>query len=107
MKKLACPSCLSIGLAYDLLPQCQQGFASKAKISCLSCSEEIDEEFTCKRVRGSQSNRALFDVNMRAMMAFKGIGCGFADMIEWSGTINMPSHLQQNAYANNHSSCNL
>ncbi len=78
MKKLACPSCLNIGLAYELLPQSHQGVASKAKITCLSCREEIDEEFTCKCVGGSLSNRALFDVNMRATMAFRDIWCGFA-----------------------------
>ena len=40
---------------------------------------------------------------MRATMAFRGIGCGFAAMSEWSGTMNLPNHLSQNAYANNHS----
>ena len=40
---------------------------------------------------------------MRATMAFRGIGCGYAAMTEWSGTMNMSNHLSQNAYTSNHS----
>lgn len=103
MSKLACPTCLCVGLQYELLQDSHRGFSSRGKVSCPSCNEEISEEYTCKRVSGSNFSRCPFDINMRATMAFRGIGCGFAAMSEWSGTMNMPNHLSQNAYTNNHS----
>ena len=103
LSKLACPTCHSVGLVYRLLPDSYHGFSSRGLVSCPACSEEIDEQFTCKRVGGSESSRSPFDINMRATMAFRGIGCGYAAMSEWSGTMNMPSHLSQNAYTSNHS----
>ena len=92
-----------MGLHYELLQDKYQGFSSRGKVSCPVCNEEIDEQFTCKRVGGSESSRSPFDINMRATMAFRGVGCGYAAMSEWSGTMNMPNHLSQNAYMSNHS----
>ena len=103
MSKLACPTCHSVGLVYKLIPDSYHGFSSRGLVSCPTCSEEIDEQFTCKRVGGSESSRSPFDINMRATMAFRGIGCGYAAMSEWSGIMNMPNHLSQNAYTSSHS----
>ena len=102
MRKLACPTCHSVGLVYKLLADSYQGFSSRGQVSCPSCSETIDEQFTCKRVGGSEASRSPFDINMRATIAFRGAGCGFAAMSEWSGTMNLPNHLSQNAYTSNH-----
>ena len=72
-------------------------------MSCRSCYKDIKQQFTCRRVAWSKSARSPFDINMPATMAFRGIGCGFGAMKEWSGTMNLPNCLSQNAYINHHS----
>ena len=39
-----------------------------------------------------------FEINVRATLAFRGMGCGFSAMKEWSGIMNMPFVLTQNSY---------
>ena len=101
--KLACPNCESVGLTFQLVLESFQGFSSKGKVRCPACENDIDVGYTCNRVDGSKSSRAPFDINMRATMAFRGIGCGYTAMNEWCGTMNLPNCLSQNSYTSNHS----
>eukprot|EP00112_Aurelia_sp_Birch-Aquarium-sp1_P015507 Seg3441.4 transcript_id=Seg3441.4/GoldUCD/mRNA.D3Y31 product="hypothetical protein" protein_id=Seg3441.4/GoldUCD/D3Y31 len=42
------------------------------------------------------------DINIRAILAFRGIGCGYSAMREWASTMNMPHYLSCDAYASAH-----
>ena len=46
--------------------------------------------------------RVPFEINSRATLAFRGIGCGFSAMNEWCGVMNMPYSMSQDAYTTHH-----
>ena len=81
-----------------MVPESKCGFAAKAKISCSHCEEICGTNFLSERVSNSQSQNAPFDINVRAILAFRGIGCGFSAMKERCGMINIPFVLTRNSY---------
>ena len=95
---LLCPDCGLPGVSFEVVPESKCGFAAKAKISCSHCEEICGTNFLCERVGNSRSQNVPFDINVRATLAFRGIGCGFSAMKEWSGMMNMPFVLTQNSY---------
>ena len=98
LSKLLCPTCGLSGVSFQVIPEGKCGFAAKAKITCRNCDEICGTSFLCERVGNSQSQNIPFDINVRATLAFRGIGCGFSAMKEWSGMMNMPFVLTQNSY---------
>ena len=98
ISKLLCPYCGMSGVSFQLVPETKCGFAAKAKITCSNCDETSSTNFLFERVGNSLSNNVPFDINVRATLAFRGIGCGFSSMKEWSGMMNMPYVLSQNSY---------
>lgn len=98
ISKLLCPSCGMCAVSFQVISDSKCGFAAKANISCSNCGEICGTNFLCERVGSSQSQNMPFDINVRATLAFRGIGCGFSSMKEWSGMMNMPFVLSQNSY---------
>ena len=47
--------------------------------------------FLCQRVGSATSSRTPFDINLRAVLTFCGIGCDFSSMKDWCGTMNFPN----------------
>ena len=83
------------------------GFAAKARTYCSSCDKIVVEEFLSKRADGSCSSQVPFEVNLKAVLAFRGIGCGYSSIKEWCGIINMPYRISQDTYTNTHSKLNV
>ena len=54
--------------------------------------------FLCDRVGGEQSTRQPFEVNTRAVVAFRGIGCGFTAVKDWCSLMNMPNSMSKCTY---------
>ena len=102
LSKVLCPSCKSPSVQFELSTGNANGFSVKGRLFCTTCSESIDEDYLCQRVGGAKSTRAPFEINSRATLAFRGIGCGFSAMNEWCGVMNMPYSMSQDAYTAHH-----
>ena len=101
MKKLIgfgiCPLCRQNGLSF-YVGKDTWGFCLKGKVACTMCDEVIGEEYLSERVGNTTSPNVPFEVNMRAVIAFCGIGSGYSAMKEWSSMLNMLSCLSNQAY---------
>ena len=73
----------------------------KGIISCSTCEKILEERYLCERVGGSQSPNTAFDINIRSILAFRGIGCGYSAIKQWCGIMNMPHCLSQGGYTKN------
>ena len=104
--KLLCPTCKQPSISFEVMKDKTMGFAAKARSYCTACENNVSEDFLCKRVDDSASPNVPFEVNMQAVLAFRGIGCGFTAIREWCGIMNMPYHLSQNGYASIHERLN-
>ena len=89
------------------MPDSTLGFAAKFKSYCSGCESTISEDFLCKRVNDSSSSSVPFEVNIPAVLAFRGIGCGFSWIRERRGLMNMPYHLSQDGYTSLHEKLNV
>ena len=84
-----------------------RGFAAKAELYCSTCENGVVEDYLCRRVANSDSMNVPFEVNSKAVLAFRGVGCEFSSIKEWCGIMNMPYHLSQDTYTNTHSKINV
>ena len=60
------------------VPEKSCGFAARGQFSCTSCGIILCEDYLSKRVDDSNANRAPFELNMLAAVAFRAIGCGYS-----------------------------
>ena len=100
LKALACPVCKQSDLDFVLSENRRCGFSMKAAIYCNACEKKVFEDFLCQRINDSSCSSQAFDINLRATVAFRGIGCGLSAINEWSGLMNMPYSLSNDGYAN-------
>lgn len=98
---LLCSDCKQPGLSLMTLPSGKCGFSIKAKVLCECCEGIVKEDYLCEQVGGSKLQTDPFDINIRATLAFCGIGCGYSAMRELAGT-NMPHYLSRDAYTSAH-----
>ena len=78
----------------------RHGLAVDGMLSCKNCDNFNEEAPLCNKVQGPEVSRA-FDINIRATLAFRGIGCGYASMVQFLGLMNMPYSPSQNLYSKN------
>ena len=97
--QLLCPSCKRPGVTAFVPDTAMQGFAAKYTLSCQNCKDSIDESFLCGRAGNSSAN-VPFEINTRAMLAFRRIGCGFSQIKTWCGVMNMPYNISHDTYSN-------
>ena len=95
---LLCPTCSSVGVVLKVLQDVSCGFALKATLFCENCATNLKEDYLCQRTDSTKSTKAPFEVNTRATLAFRGIGCGFSAMKEWCGTMNIPQSMSLDSY---------
>ena len=94
--------CQAVGyMKSDILEGCSQGLSVKLQITCENCHLYCSEQFTSGRL--SNSNRVPFEVNTRAVLAFRNIGCGFSAMRDWFSNMNFPNCMSKDAYCSSHS----
>ena len=102
--KVGCPNCGLIGtLMFDVLYSLSYGLSVKIRLQCSNCNEFCIEDFMCSRLGKSASSRAPFEINLRSVLAFRGIGCGFSALKDWCDTMNMPSCMTYDICAESHS----
>ena len=102
VEKFSCPSCRTVGyMKVDMLENNSQGFATKSQITCDNCHDFLIEQFLSSRL--GNSRRAPFEVNVRAVLAFRSIGCGFSAMKDWCSSMNLPNCMSKEAYSSNQS----
>ena len=78
--KFLCPNCKEPGLCLELSSEDSYGFATKGKSNCSRCLAFTDNRFFCKPVGGSVYQGSSFDINIRSVLAFRGIGSGFSNI---------------------------
>ena len=73
---LLCPMCKQPSIQFMRKPEDDLGFAARMAIECRNCKRYSREEYSSQRIGepGSLKN-APFDVNARATVAFRGVGC--------------------------------
>ena len=98
---LLCPMCKQPGLTFATSPG-KWGYATKARLACEVCDKVVKEDFLCERVVESKSQTDPFGVNLRATLAFRGIGCGHSAMKEWASTMNLAHVMSYDAYRTAH-----
>ena len=98
LSKLLCPTCNHPGISLQILEDKMSGFGAMGSLFCSTCEEVVDENFLCQRVANSRSLNVPFEINTRATLAFRGIGCGFSSMKEWCGMMNLPCSMSQSVY---------
>ena len=74
IKTLLCPNCKRPSLSLVLLIESSFGFSTKGKTFCSHCRSFEDKRFFCERVGGSSHSTVPFDINIRSILAFRGIG---------------------------------
>ena len=90
ISKLLYPSCSMSAVTFRLA-EVKLGLAAKGLLNCDSCSDVIAESYLCDRFEDSESNsNDSFDINVRSILAFRGIGCGYESIQQWLALINMP-----------------
>eukprot|EP00795_Rhopilema_esculentum_P002650 gene2650-847_t len=95
---LACPHCLSIGVQMAIPEGSHLGFSVKYQLNCSKCGQFISEGYLCQRIEESKSSMP-FELTTRAILAFRGIGCGYSDITEWCGMMNMPYKMSHDTYS--------
>ena len=100
--QLLCPSCKRPGTTIRVSDTAIQGFAAKYVLYCTNCKGSIDESFLCERVGNSSSRKAPFEINTRAMLAFRSVGCGFSQIQAWCGSMNVPCSISHDTYSKHH-----
>ena len=95
---LLCPHCFHSGLTFELSPIKSHGFAWIGKVLCPSCDIVVKQQLLCERSDRSESTKSPFEVNMRAIVAFRGIGCGYSAIKEWCEIMNMLFSFSQNTF---------
>ena len=83
------------------------GFSFKIKVQCSDCGKDILSMFLCRRVGSVTSSRTPFDINLRALLAFRGYGCGFSSMKDWCGTMNFPSSFAYGTFSSHQNNLEL
>jgi len=99
IKGLLCPECKMPGLSFEVLLKNRNGFVAQGSIECKNCSGFSKESYLCERVGESKLPNVPFDINIRAVLAFRGIGCGYSAMKDWGGIMDMPFIPSQDTYA--------
>ena len=100
LSALLCPNCNTPGISFRNLKDKMSGFAVMGSLFCGTCEEVVEENYLCQRMGNSRSMNVPFEINTRAVVAFRGIGCGFSSMQEWCGMMNLPCLMSQNVYRN-------
>ena len=102
VEKFCCPSCHAVGhIKFNILDNNSYGFSTKFQISCDNCHDFLTEQFMSSRL--GNSRRAPFEVNVRSVLAFRSIGCGFSAMKDWCSSMNLPNCMSNEAYSSNQS----
>ena len=89
----------SIELQNDL--QNRNGFACKFSVRCTKCTwieRFYSSQTTAKNSESPASGRSSFDVNIRAMVAFREIGKGYEGMSNFATFMNLPPPLSKTGY---------
>ena len=100
IRKFLCPACKQASLNVKIDVANSYGFASKARVICGECMTSIAEEVLSERVVSNNEaiGRSPFEINLRAAVAFRGIGCGHSALTEWGSIMNMPRLLAKTTF---------
>ena len=98
LKLLCCPNCKQNGITVSIDQQKGLGLSVYCILYCECCKETVSESFLSDRVGGTASKSAPFEVNMKSVLAFMGIGCGFSAMKDWASVMNFSNVGNSSSY---------
>ena len=90
-----CPEC-SNKITSIQMPDAKLGLCQKIIMRC-QCTWE-KEIYSSRQTKQQGSGRKAFDVNNRAIVAFREIGAGFASMERFCGFMNMRHPMSKSTY---------
>lgn len=99
--KLLCPICCQPGVKFKIVPTSKSGFSVKGQLECGTWQQSLAKSYMCNRVSDSSSGSVAFGINIRTVLAFRGVGCGHSAIRKWCGIMNMPYSLSKNGYSKN------
>lgn len=94
-----CPCCNMPRVVFETSLECRQGFSLRANLSCHNFHTFEKQFYLCQRLGASKFSNVPFDINIRATLAFRGIGCGYSAMQNWASVMNLPCKLSRELYA--------
>ena len=97
LKYSLCPSCTA-NLQCSVTFGARMGFNLPIILNCLNCN--FSETFSTSKQYKSDSYAQPFDVNIRAVMAFREMGSGREAMETFAAVMNMPPPVQHRSYNN-------
>eukprot|EP00112_Aurelia_sp_Birch-Aquarium-sp1_P012847 Seg2706.2 transcript_id=Seg2706.2/GoldUCD/mRNA.D3Y31 product="hypothetical protein" protein_id=Seg2706.2/GoldUCD/D3Y31 len=90
-----CPECKN-KVTSTLIPDAKLGLCHKIIMRCQCNWEKVI--YTSRQATQQGSGRKTFDVNARAVIAFREIGAGFASMERFCGFMNMKHPMSRSTY---------
>ena len=101
ISSLLCPLCSMSAVVFNLA-EVNLGLAAKGILFCNSCHNVVSENYLSSRVEDSdRKSNDSFEINVRSILAFRGIGCGYESMQQWLALMNMPYSPSLNTYHKN------
>jgi len=108
LKSLACPLCLKSHVFEAFLVDKEHcGLSFKINIQCSDCGKEILSMLLCRRVGSVTSTMIPFDINLRAVLDFRGVGCGFSSMKDWCAAMNFPNSFPYGTFSSHQNKLEL
>jgi len=92
---LSCPACKNIGINFAEHQDQKKGLCIAFDIVCTSCHWR-KEFYSSKRV--SDKTKHSWEINVRTVMTFQNIGCGYEDLKSFLAIMNMGSPMTRNNY---------
>ena len=86
------------GIVFNTYDENHKGLCAKGYVYCQVCELVIAEEYLSEKAGETASANKPFEINVRAVFAFMGIGCGFNAIQDWTTMINLPNCLSKFAY---------
>ena len=77
------------------------GFSNAISLECVSCDWSPHEFYTSPEIKNAcVPGKSMHEVNVRAVMGFREIGCGHQLMKTFAGVMNMPQPMNFKSYNN-------
>ena len=98
ISSLCCPYCKQQGIVFNIHDEKHKGFCAKGYVYCQNCEQIIANEFLSEKAGETESANESFEINVRTVFAFMGLGCGFNAIKDWTAMINLPNCITKFTY---------
>ena len=83
---------------FNIHDEKHKGFLAKGYVYCQNCEQISANEFLSEKAGETESAIESFEIYVRTVFAFMGLGCGFNAIKDWVAMINLPNCISKFAY---------